>query len=63
MLYILSALGVFKSILKREDGQGLLEYGLILLLISVAAIIVMTPLGGRMVSLFQKIVATMLTAI
>ena len=63
MLHILSACGIFKILLKREDGQGLLEYGLILLLISVAAIIVMTPLGGRMVALFQKIVAAMLAVV
>lgn len=63
MLHILFAHGILKILLKREEGQGLLEYGLILLLISVAAIIVMTPLGGRMVALFQKIVAAMLAII
>lgn len=63
MFLILAAHGILKNLLKREEGQGLLEYGLVLLLISVAAIIVMTPLGGRMVELFQKIVAAMIAAI
>lgn len=44
------------ALLKGEDGQGLMEYGLILVLISIAAIAMMTPLGARIAVLFGEVV-------
>ncbi|MER3437719.1 MAG: Flp family type IVb pilin [Chloroflexota bacterium] len=38
-----------------EEGQGLVEYALILVLISIAAIAVMTTVGGKVVSVFNTI--------
>lgn len=43
------------AILKGEDGQGVMEYGLILVLISIAAIAMMTPLGARISVLFSEV--------
>ena len=34
-----------KSIVKSEKGQGMVEYGLILALIAVVAVVALTPMG------------------
>jgi pilus assembly protein Flp/PilA len=39
----------------EEEGQGLVEYALILVLISVVAIVVMGTLGGKVSAVFEKI--------
>ncbi len=41
---------------RREDGQGLAEYALILALIAVAAIVVMGLLGSAIGDVLQQIV-------
>ena len=41
--------------LKREDGQALVEYALILFLIAVVCITVLTTLGGRVSATLQSI--------
>jgi len=41
--------------LNSEEGQSMAEYALILVLVSVAAIIVLTTLGGQITSVFQQI--------
>lgn len=46
--------------LRSEKGQGMVEYGLILALISIAALAVMTPIGTSITAVFQQ-VATALT--
>lgn len=43
------------------EGQGLVEYALILVLISVVAIAVMYTLGGKVKDVFQKVSDTMKT--
>ncbi|MGE5379739.1 MAG: Flp family type IVb pilin [Methylocystaceae bacterium] len=40
---------------KDESGQGMVEYGLILVLISVAALSLMTDVGRNMVIRFTSI--------
>ncbi len=40
----------------EEEGQGLVEYALIILLIAVAVIAVVTLLGGTIQNVFQDIV-------
>jgi len=44
----------FMDILKDENGQGMVEYGLILGLIAVAAIAVLIILGPKITAIFQK---------
>lgn len=45
--------------LPHEDGQGLVEYGLILVLVSIAAVGLMAVLGDEMTELFQEVADTM----
>jgi pilus assembly protein Flp/PilA len=42
----------FKQILKDEDGQGMVEYGLILGLIAIAAIAALILLGPKIKAIF-----------
>ena len=42
--------------IRREEGQALVEYALILSLVSVAAILALTDLGGAISGLFEDIV-------
>ena len=41
------------NFLRDENGQGMVEYGLILALIAVAAISVLGILGGKIKTVFQ----------
>lgn len=43
------------SILKDERGQGMAEYGLILALIAIVAIIALTTLGGKIKEKFEAV--------
>jgi pilus assembly protein Flp/PilA len=40
---------------EREDGQAMVEYGLILALVSVVAIVTLTTVGGNLQTLFGNI--------
>jgi pilus assembly protein Flp/PilA len=40
---------------RREEGQAMVEYALILFLVSVASIAVLTTLGGSVSTLFSKV--------
>ena len=39
----------------QEDGQGLVEYGLILVLIMVVVVAVVTVFGGKVSNMFSSI--------
>lgn len=43
------------NFLRNEDGQGMVEYGLILALIAVAAITALKFLGGRVGDIFGNV--------
>jgi len=43
------------SLRDREDGQAMVEYALILALVSVAAVAILKTLGGSVSSIFDKI--------
>ena len=45
--------------LQREEGQGLVEYALIVFLISIVAIVVMGLVGTQIVAAFQSIVTAL----
>lgn len=57
MRLLIEALSRMTSWLRREEGQTLVEYGLIVGLVSVAAIAVMVTMGGAIGSLFGDIAA------
>ena len=44
---------MLKNWLKDENGQGMVEYGLIIGLISIVAIVVLLALGPRIKNMFQ----------
>jgi pilus assembly protein Flp/PilA len=41
--------------LPREEGQGLVEYALILVLVAIAVIAILTLLGGQVSTVFSSI--------
>ena len=41
---------------EREEGQAMVEYALILFLVSIVSIAVLTSLGGKVSSVFNEIV-------
>lgn len=45
----------FLQRLRREDGQAMVEYALIVALISIAAISVITLMGPRLLAIFQSV--------
>jgi Flp pilus assembly pilin Flp len=44
------------SVREREDGQAMVEYALILFLVSVISIAILTTLGSQVSSTFDQIV-------
>ena len=48
-----------KALLESQKGQGLVEYSLILALISIAAIAVMPTLGTNIVGVFNAVIAAL----
>ena len=44
-----------KSLFHREEGQAMVEYGLILALVSIAAVAILTPLGGAIATALQDV--------
>lgn len=41
--------------LRNQKGQGMVEYGLILALISIAALTMMTPIGDNLLATFTSV--------
>lgn len=48
-----------KETLKDKKGQGMVEYALIIGLVSVVAILVLGSMGGNIVAKFQEIVTAL----
>ena len=46
---------MLRSFFAKEDGQGLVEYALILVLIAIVVIGILTVLGGKVSSVFSSI--------
>ncbi|HYF95735.1 MAG TPA: Flp family type IVb pilin [Symbiobacteriaceae bacterium] len=47
---------MIRNLLKRREGQGMAEYGLILALVAVVAIAAVMLLGPRLKDVFEDIV-------
>lgn len=50
---------VFADVKEREEGQGMVEYALILALVSIAAIAVLPGLGTAIVGVFNQVTAAL----
>jgi pilus assembly protein Flp/PilA len=46
---------MLRNFFAREEGQGLVEYALILVLIAIVVIGILTILGGRVSTVFSQI--------
>jgi pilus assembly protein Flp/PilA len=46
---------MLRSFFAKEDGQGLVEYALILVLIAIVVIGILTVLGGKVSQIFSSI--------
>ena len=55
MLLYLRIKNWWESLLSSEDGQGLVEYALIIVLVSIAVIIILTTLGTQVGNVFTRI--------
>ncbi|MDY6867180.1 MAG: Flp family type IVb pilin [Chloroflexota bacterium] len=45
----------FRSVESKEEGQGLIEYALIVLLIALGVLVVLGLVGGQVQDVFQQI--------
>lgn len=43
--------------LAKEDGQGLLEYGLVLVLVAVAIVAILTVLGPQIGNMYSRLMS------
>lgn len=48
---------MLRSLLRREEGQGLVEYGLIIFLVAIVVIAVLFLVGPRIGNMFSSITA------
>jgi len=56
---VLSTYVRLRELLIRKDGQGLVEYALILVLVAIVVIGVLTTMGSRIQAAFQDIVSSL----
>lgn len=43
--------------LSRQEGQGMVEYALILVLVSIVVIVILITMGGQIQNVFSNVVA------
>lgn len=53
---------MFKQLVQNEDGQSLVEYGLILGLVSVALIAALTTMRGELSKIFESVTKALKSA-
>jgi pilus assembly protein Flp/PilA len=53
---------MLKRLFYEEDGQGMVEYGLIIALIAIAVILVLTNIGGGLNTIFGRVETELQTA-
>jgi pilus assembly protein Flp/PilA len=63
MLAVSSLLAGLRARVEREEGQALVEYALILGLVSVVAIVGLQLIGTDIVSLFQRVTDALSSAL
>jgi pilus assembly protein Flp/PilA len=53
---------LLKRLFHEEDGQGMVEYGLIIALVAIAVILALTALGGGLEGIFESVTGKLNTA-
>jgi len=53
--YVTAVERIRATVNKGEEGQGMIEYGLLVALISIVAIVVITAIGTGLTNNFQKV--------
>lgn len=48
-----------KQLLKKEEGQGLVEYGLIIALVALVVVAALTLIGGNLTNKFNEIASSL----
>lgn len=48
-------LKLMRSLIKEEEGQGMVEYGLILALIAIVVIVALSDIGKNIKAVFEEI--------
>lgn len=46
---------MLKRLFRDEDGQGMVEYGLIIALVAIVVVVVLTAMGGKLTGTFTKV--------
>lgn len=54
--YHLSEQGIIMLFLHNEEGQGLLEYALVLVLVAIAIVAILTLLGPQIGNLYSRLI-------
>ncbi len=55
--------GIIAAQIRRQDGQAMVEYGLILGLVSVVAVVVLTTVGTDTRAIFTSIAGSLAAAV
>jgi pilus assembly protein Flp/PilA len=63
MLALTSLVGRLRARLEREEGQALVEYALILGLVSVVAIALLSAVGGDITQLLARVTSALESAL
>jgi pilus assembly protein Flp/PilA len=51
----------FRQLVGRQEGQGMVEYALILVLVSIVAIVTLILMGGTIKNVFSNVVTALST--
>jgi pilus assembly protein Flp/PilA len=53
---VLSLYLKLRSLFSRQEGQGMVEYALILVLVSIVVIVILLTMGGQIKNVFSNVV-------
>lgn len=59
MVLIVSWYWKLRGLLTREEGQGMVEYALILVLVSIVVIVILLTMGKQIRNVFSNVVAAL----
>ena len=48
-----------RNLLIRQEGQGMVEYALILVLVSIVVIVILITMGGQIANVFSNVVTAL----